>query len=271
MYGIVRKEKLAPNVKLFEVSAPAVAAKSRPGQFVILRVHERGERFPITIADADPEKGTVTIIFAEVGKSSKQLGRLGEGDAILNFSGPLGNATKIERYGDVLCVGGGVMAGALLYQVKALRNAGNKITTIIGARSKEHLILLDELRGNSDEFHVATDDGSEGFEGLEFLSDILESKRFAHVITIGPTSMQMAVSEMTRPYGTPTTVNLFPIMVDGTGMCGACRVSVGEETKFACVHGPDFDGHRVNFEELISRMRFYNPNEKIAMVLFDGR
>ncbi len=271
MYGIVRKEQLAPNIKLFEVSAPAVAAKSKPGQFVILRVHEKGERFPITIADADPQKGIVSIIFAEVGKSSIQLGRLNEGDFILNFSGPLGNATKIQNYGEILCVGGGVMAGALLYQMKALKNAGNKITTIVGARSKEHLILLKELKGYSDELYVATDDGSEGYEGLDFLEDMLNSKKFARVITIGPTSMQRAVSEMTKQYKIPTTVNLFPIMVDGTGMCGACRVSIGQETKFACVNGPDFDGHLVDYDELISRMRFYNPNEKIAMVLFDGR
>lgn len=270
MYGIVRKDKLASNIKLFDVHAPAVAVKSKPGQFVIVRVHEKGERFPITIADANPEKGLVTIIFAEVGKSSTQLGNLNEGDSILNFSGPLGNATKIRQYGDVLCVGGGVMAGALLYQMKALKNAGNRITTVIGARSKEHLILVDELRKYSDELHVATDDGSEGEEGLNFLGKILAEKKFAQAMTIGPTSMQMVVSEMTKPYGIPTTVNLFPIMVDGTGMCGACRVSVGNETKFACVHGPDFDGHKVNYEELINRMRFYNPSEKIAMVLFDG-
>jgi ferredoxin--NADP+ reductase len=270
MYGIVRKDKLSSNIKLFDVHAPAVAAKSKPGQFVIVRVHEKGERFPITIANANPEKGLVTIIFAEVGKSSTQLGNLNEGDSILNFSGPLGNATKIQQYGDVLCVGGGVMAGALLYQMKALKNAGNRITTVIGARSKEHLILVDELRKYSDELHVATDDGSEGEEGLNFLGKILAKKKFAQAMTIGPTSMQMVVSEMTKPYGIPTTVNLFPIMVDGTGMCGACRVSVGNETKFACVHGPDFDGHKVNYEELINRMRFYNPSEKIAMVLFDG-
>jgi ferredoxin/flavodoxin---NADP+ reductase len=270
MYGIVRKEQLAPNIKLFDVLAPAVAAKSKPGQFVILRVHEKGERFPITIADADPEKGTTTIIFAEVGKSSTQLGELNVGDSILNFSGPLGNATTIQNYGEVLCVGGGVMAGALLYQIKALKKACNRITTVIGARSKEHLILVDELKANSDEIHIATDDGSEGHEGIEFLKDILKTKKYNQVMTIGPTSMQKVVSEMTQPFGIPTTVNLFPIMVDGTGMCGACRVTVGEETKFACVHGPDFDGHKVNFDELISRMRFYNPNEKIAMVLFDG-
>jgi NAD(P)H-flavin reductase len=270
MYGIVHKEKLTSNIKLFDVYAPAVAAKSKPGQFVIVRVHEKGERFPITIADAKPEKGLVTIIFAEVGKSSTQLGQLNVGDSILNFSGPLGNATKIKKYGDVLCVGGGVMAGAMLYQVKALTSAGNRITTIIGARSKEHLILVDELRKQSNELIVATDDGSEGKEGIYFLRDMLTDRKFDQVMTIGPTSMQMIVSEMTKPYGIPTTVNLFPIMVDGTGMCGACRVSVGGETKFACVHGPDFDGHKVNYDELISRMRFYNPSEKIAMVLFDG-
>ena len=188
MYGIVRKEKLAPNIKLFDITAPAVAAKSKPGQFVILRVHERGERFPITIADADPEKGTVSLIFAEVGKSSIQLGELNEGDFILNLSGPLGNATKIKKYGELLCVGGGVMAGALLYQMKALKKAGNRITTIIGARSKEHLILVDELRKYSDELHIATDDGSEGKEGIAFLVDILKAKKFDEVITIGPTS-----------------------------------------------------------------------------------
>jgi len=270
MYSIVRKEQLAPNTKLFEITAPAVAAKSKPGQFVILRIHEKGERFPITIADADPEKGTVTIIFAEFGKSSTQLWKLEVDDSILNFSGPLGNATRIEKFGEILCVGGGVMAGALLYQMKALKKADNKITAIIGARNKEHLILIEEIRKFSDELYIATDDGSEGKEGIYFLKDILEKKKFDQAITIGPTSMQMIVSEMTRPYGIPTTVNLFPIMVDGTGMCGACRVTVGDETRFACVHGPEFDGHKVNYDELISRMRFYNPNEKIAMLLFDG-
>jgi ferredoxin--NADP+ reductase len=271
MYTILRKEKLAPNIKLIEVNAPAVAAKTRPGNFVIIRVHEKGERFPITIADANESRGSVTLIFAEVGKSSKQLGRLEEGDSILNLSGPLGNPTKIMNYGEMLCIGGGVMVGVLIYQMRAFKEAGNRITAIIGARSREHLILLDEAKAACDELYVATDDGSEGYEGIEFLADILRGRRFDHVFTIGPTSMQRAVSEMTRPYNTPTTVNLFPIMVDGTGMCGACRVSVGGETKFACVHGPDFDGHKVDYDELISRMRFYNPNEKIAMILFDGR
>ncbi len=270
MYEVVLKDRLAPNIVRFDVKAPAVAAKSRPGQFVIVRVHEKGERFPITIADADPKAGTLTLIFAEVGKSSKLLGKLGVGDQILNLSGPLGNATKVEKYGDILCVGGGVMAGAMIYQARALRGAGNRVTMIIGARSKEHLILLKEAKKLSDELIVATDDGSEGKAGIDFLPNLLEKHSFKHVFTIGPTSMQRAVSEMTKPLAIPTTVNLFPIMVDGTGMCGACRVSIGGETKFACVHGPDFDGHKVDYDLLISRMRFYNPNEKIAMVLYDG-
>ncbi len=270
MYEIMRKEDLSPNIKLFDVKAPAVAAKSQPGQFVIVRVHEKGERFPITIADADKKAGTVTIIWAEVGKSSKLLSTLNKGDNILNFSGPLGNATKIQNYGEILCVCGGVMAGAMLFQLKAFKAAGNKITTIVGARSKEHLILIEDIKKVSDEIFVATDDGSEGYKSLEFLDDVLKTHNFNHVFTIGPTSMQRSVSEMTKHYSTPTTVNLFPIMVDGTGMCGACRLTVNGETRFACVHGPDFDGHKVDYDELISRMRFYNPNEKIAMVLFDG-
>jgi len=270
MYEIVRKEKLSPNIKLFEVRAPAVAAKSKPGQFVIIRIHEKGERFPITISDANPVKGTINIIFAEVGKSSIQLGRLKEGEGVLNLSGPLGNATKMQNYGELLCVGGGVMVGALLYQIQALKKAGNRITTVIGARSKEHLILVDEARKVSDELIIATDDGSEGYEGINFLDSFFKEKKFNQVFTIGPTSMQREISEKTKLLGIPTIVNLFPIMVDGTGMCGACRLTVAGVTKFACVHGPDFDGHQVDFDELISRMRFYNPNEKIAMVLFDG-
>ncbi len=270
MYKVVKKEELTPTVKLFRVRAPAVARKAKPGQFVILRVYEKGERFPITIAGTDPQEGTIDLVFAEVGKSSKLLGKLGEGDSILNLSGPLGNATKVKNYGTILCVGGGVMIGALLYQMRALREAGNKIITLIGAKNAEHLFMVEEVKAQSDEFYLATDDGSAGHEGIDFLRDLLKERKFDHVFTIGPTSLQRMVSEMTQPYGVPTTVNLFPIMVDGTGMCGACRVTVGGETKFACVNGPDFDGHQVDFDELISRMRFYNPNEKIAMVLFDG-
>ncbi|MBM3291169.1 sulfide/dihydroorotate dehydrogenase-like FAD/NAD-binding protein [Candidatus Bathyarchaeota archaeon] len=271
MYEIVHKETLSHNVKLIEVSAPAVVKKTKPGQFVIIRIHEKGERFPITIADSNPVKGTLTLIYAEVGKSSSLLGKMKVGESILNLAGPLGNPTKIKNYGKILCVGGGVMVGALLLQLRALKNAGNEIITIVGARNKDHLILVDEIKKVSNKTYLATDDGSEGYLGIDFLSDILKENKFDHVFTIGPTSMQKIVSEMTNNYHIPTTVNLFPIMVDGTGMCGACRVTIGNTTRFACVHGPDFDGHQVDFDELISRMRFYNPNEKIAMVLYDGR
>ncbi len=269
MYRIIRKEALSPNVKLFEVEAPAVARKAKPGNFVILRTHEKGERIPITLAGSDPEKGTVTIVFAEVGKTSTQLGTLEEGDEILNLVGPLGNPIKVEKYGTILFVGGGVFAGALLYQIEALKEAGNKVVAVVGARSPEHLIFVDEIRAVADEFHVSTDDGALDLKGLGFLEELLKERKFDHVFTIGPTSMQRYVSEKTRPHGIPTTVNLFPVMVDGMGMCGACRVTVGGETKFACVDGPDFDGHRVDFEELISRMRIYTPQEKIAKVLYD--
>ncbi|KON31563.1 ferredoxin-NADP reductase [miscellaneous Crenarchaeota group-15 archaeon DG-45] len=269
MYRIVKKRALTSNIKMFEIEAPAVATKARPGNFVILRLHEKGERIPITLSDADPEGGTISIIFAEVGKSSAQLGALEEGDRVLNLAGPLGNPARIEKYGRVLGVGGGVFVGAFLYQIRALKEAGNRITAVVGARSPEHLILVDEVRAAADETYIATDDGEVGQAGLWFLEGLLQERRFDHVFTLGPTSMQRDVSEMTGPLGIPTTVNLFPIMVDGMGMCGACRVTVGGETKFACVDGPDFDGHRVDFEELISRMRVYNPQEKLAMVLYD--
>ena len=271
MYRIVEKVKLTPNAYRYTIQAPRVSKKAKPGQFVILRVHEKGERIPITITDSDPEKGTIDIIFAEVGKTSQLLGALEEGGDILNLSGPLGNETKIENYGKILCVGGGVMVGALHYQMEALKEAGNSISTIVGARSKEHLFMVEELDKLSDSLTVATDDGSQGYSNLDFMDELLEKEKFDHVIAIGPTSMQWMISNITKEHHIPMTVNLFPIMVDGTGMCGACRVTVGEETKFACVDGPDFDGHKVDFEELVSRMRFYNPNEKIAMVLFDGR
>ncbi|MGQ9679807.1 MAG: sulfide/dihydroorotate dehydrogenase-like FAD/NAD-binding protein [Candidatus Bathyarchaeia archaeon] len=266
MYRIIEKVKLTPTDKMLVIEAPEVARKAKPGQFVVLRINEKGERIPITIAGTDADKGTVTIVFAEVGKTSKDLGKLGVGDHILNFAAPLGNPIKVENFGTVLCVGGGVFVGALLYLIKELRQAGNKIITVVGARNSEHLIFLDDAEKLSDELYIATDDGSRGYKDLEFLKDLLKERRFEHVFTIGPTSMQRLVSELTRPHNIPTTVSLFPIMVDATGMCGACRVIVGGETKFACVDGPDFDGHKVDFDQLISRMRFYNSQEKIAMV-----
>jgi ferredoxin--NADP+ reductase len=269
MYKIVKKETLTPNVKMFQVHAPAVAHKARPGQFVIVRVNEKGERIPITIADADPEAGTVTIYFAEVGKSSTMLGKLEEGEDIMNFAGPLGNATEINRYGRVLCIGGGVFVGALLYMMRALKEAGNEIVAVFGYRNKDNVFLEEELREAADEAYVCTDDGSYGLKGMDVVDELLEKQEFGRVLSIGPTSLQMDLSEKTKPYGIPTRVNLFPIMVDGMGMCGACRVTVGGDTRFSCVDGPEFDGHQVDFEELIMRMRVYNPQEKIAMVVYN--
>ncbi len=267
MFKIIRKRALTPNVKLFEVEAPAVARKSKPGHFVILRTHEKGERIPITLAGNDPEKGTVTIVFAEVGKTSIQLGKLEEGDEILNFAAPLGKATPVKKYGSILCVGGGVFIGALLYQAKALKEAGNEVVIVLGARNEEELIFVDEARVIADELYLSLDDGSMELQGLEFLPEVLGKKKFDQVFAIGPTSMQRELAEITKPLGIPTIVNLFPIMVDGMGMCGACRVTVGGRTQFACVDGPDFDGHEVDYEELLSRMKVYTPHEKICKVL----
>jgi NAD(P)H-flavin reductase len=269
MYKIMTKKELTPNVKMFEVQAPAVAHKARPGHFVILRVNEMGERLPITIAGKDAEKGTVKIYFAEVGKSSTELGKLKVGDDILNFAGPLGNATDIKQYGDIICVGGGVFVGAMLYQIRALKEAGNRVVAVFGFRNKDHVMLEEEVREVADEAYICTDDGSYGLNGMDIIDKLLSEKKFNHVFAIGPTSMQKNLSDKTKPFHIPTKVNLFPIMVDGMGMCGACRVTVAGDTRFSCVDGPEFDGHDVDFDELITRMRVYNPQEKIAMVVYN--
>jgi len=261
-YRIVKKRTMTPNVKMLEVEAEAVAKRGKPGQFVILRVDERGERIPITLGGTHPKKGTINLYIAEVGSSSQQLGALNVGDSILNLSGPLGNPTEVKGYGNVLCVANGVFIGAHVFLIKSLKREGNRIFSVIGARTPDQLFMVDEARKASDESLVAEDG-----EGFGLLKRLFAEKRFDHVFTIGSTSMQRFVSDLTRPLGTPTTVSLFPIMVDGSGMCGACRVTVGGHTRFACVNGPDFDGHDVDFDELVSRMRYYTPQEKIAMVL----
>ena len=267
MFKIVTKKELTSNIKYFEVQAPAVAHKSKPGQFVIVRAKETGERLPITIAGTDPEKGTVYIYFAEVGKSSTELGQLKEEESILNFAGPLGNKVKIENYGKILCVGGGVFVGAMLYQIEAFMEAGNHVTAVFGYRNKDNVILEEEVKSIADEAYICTDDGSHGLEGMSIVEELLKKNKYDHVFTIGPTSLQKNLSDLTKPLGIPTNVNLFPIMVDGMGMCGACRVTVGGSTLFSCVDGPEFNGHEVDFDELIMRMRVYNPQEKIAMVV----
>jgi ferredoxin--NADP+ reductase len=244
-----------------------VARKANPGQFIIIRVSERGERIPITLAGADPERGLLEIYVAEVGASSKDICAMRRGEAIMNLSGPLGNPLPVKKYGRVLCVSNGVFVGANLYLVKALREAGNEVTAVIGARSEKHLFLVEETKLIASKVIVIGDESPEEKKSYDFLTKILNEKHFDRVFTIGSTSMQKRVSELTKPMGVPTTVSLFPVMVDGTGMCGACRVTVGGVTRFACVDGPDFDGHMVDFDELIRRMRYYTPHEKIAMVL----
>jgi ferredoxin--NADP+ reductase len=270
MYKILVKEDLGPKIKLFELEAPLLAAKAKPGQFVIIRIDEKGERFPLTIAGADAKKGTVKVVFNEVGKSTIQLGQLNQGESILNLVGPLGKESEIKNYGTVLCFGGGVLIPSLWYLVTELKKAGNKIIGVAGARTKELLVYKKELEDISDEFHITTDDGSEGNQGLEFLQEILDREKVDRVWVMSTAEATMkAVSEVTRPYEIKTIVSLAPIMVDGTGMCGCCRVTIDEGTEFACVDGPEFNGHQVDWDELMSRKRNYLPEERISSMLYE--
>ena len=269
MYKIIAKKELAPKIKLIEVLVPDIAAKANPGQFVILRLCETGERIPINLVNTNTRKGTITLVFNEVGKTTQQLGLLNQGDYIPNIAGPLGNPSEIQKFGTVLCIGGGVMIAPLLFQVSALRKAGNKLITVIGARIKDLLIFEKEMKDLSDEFYVVTDDGSKGYKGLDFLKDILSKRKINRVIVMGPVAMLKTVSEMTKPLGIKTIVTLTPIMVDGMGMCGACRVSVAGETKFACVDGPEFDGHQVDFDQLIKRQKMYLPEERLSALFHE--
>lgn len=265
MYKILVKQQLAPRVQLFEVEAPLVARKVQPGQFIILRTNEDGERIPLTVADFDRKKGTITLIFQEVGASTVELGHFNEGDSILDLVGPLGKATHIEKFGTIVCVGGGIGIAPVYPIARGMKEAGNEVISIIGARSEDILIYEQEMTAVSDELIITTDDGSKGRKALvtEPLKEILDSgKSISLVVAIGPVVMMKFVAEATRPYGVPTIVSLNPIMVDGTGMCGGCRVLVDNENKFACVDGPEFDGHKVDFDVLMSRQRMYKPHEK---------
>jgi ferredoxin--NADP+ reductase len=267
VYRIVNKQELAPSILLMDVEAPKVAAKAKAGQFIILRVDEEGERIPLTIADCDTHRGHVTIIFQEVGYSTRKLAQLKTGDYLLDFVGPLGQASEIENYGTVVCVGGGVGVAPVLPIAKALKEAGNEVISIIGARNKELLILENEMKNVSSELLIATDDGSYGHKGFvtDLLKQVLETREdIARVWGIGPVVMMRAVANTTKPFGIKTIVSMNPIMVDGTGMCGACRVSVGEETKFTCVDGPEFDGHLVDWDLAQRRMAMFKEEETIA-------
>ena len=270
-HKILLKQELAPRIKLMELEAPYVARAAKPGQFVVLRVHEKGERIPITIGKSDKERGTVTIAFQEVGKTTYHLGTLEEGDSVLDVVGPLGKPSEIENFGTVVAVGGGIGVPLLYPVVNGLKKAGNRIVFIEGARSKELLVMQDWFEPIVDEMHITTDDGSAGRKG--FVSDVLkemleEGKTVDRVFAVGPAIMMKVISEITRPYKIPTVVSLNSIMVDGTGMCGACRVEVGGETKFACVDGPEFDGHLVDFDLLMKRLAAYKEQEKRSLELF---
>ncbi len=266
MFEIVRREEMAGgSVVLNEIKAPLIAKKARPGQFVILRASEKGERIPLTMAETDPEKGTITIIYQVVGKSTALFKTLKEGDRYLDIIGPLGKPTDIEKYdGDVVCVGGGTGVAVLHPITRGLKEKGNNVIAIIGARTKDLLILEDKMKAASHELFVCTDDGSYGHHGFvtDVLKDILEKRDVKLVVAIGPVPMMKFVCDITKKYNVKTIVSLNPIMVDGTGMCGCCRVSVGGETKFACVDGPEFDGHKVDFDELMKRLRSYLEEEK---------
>ncbi|NSW82870.1 MAG: sulfide/dihydroorotate dehydrogenase-like FAD/NAD-binding protein [Syntrophothermus sp.] len=269
MYAIVFREELAPKIKLFKIEAPEVARKARPGQFIILRIDEEGERIPLTIADYDTNAGTITLIFQEVGKTTELLGELREGDSILDFVGPLGCPSEIENFGTVVCVGGGVGVAPVYPIARALKEAGNRVVSIIGARTRDMLIWENEMRQISSELYVATDDGTAGRKGFvtDVLVDVLARKKVDKVVAIGPVVMMQAVCRVT-PETVPVTVSLNPIMVDGTGMCGACRVEVGDATRFACVDGPEFDGHQVNWELVLQRSRMFVEEERLAMQSF---
>lgn len=265
MYRILKKQELSPGILEYDIEAPRVAKKALPGQFIVLRVNEEGERVPLTIADFDRERGIVTILFQVVGASTELLASLKEGDSILDFVGPLGQPSELsEHMGTVVFVGGGIGVAPVYPIARAAHELGNKVISILGAKTKDILIFEERMRAISDEVLITTDDGSYGIKG--FVTNAIEElikrgEKIDQVTAIGPGVMMKSVAEATRPYGIKTIVSLNPIMVDGTGMCGGCRVQVGEETKFACVDGPEFDGHLVDFKGLMARGRMYRTQE----------
>ncbi len=265
MFKIVRREEMAEGtVILNEIDAPLIAKKARPGQFVILKANEEGERIPLTMADTDPVKGTITIIYMVVGKSTAIFRDLKVGEGFQDVIGPLGKATHLDKVGKVVCVGGGTGVAVLHPITRGLKDIGNDVTCIIGARNKGLLIMEEQMKSASNDLRICTDDGSYGHHGFvtEVLKGVLDEGDVKLVVGIGPVPMMRAVSNITKEYGVETLVSLNPIMVDGTGMCGGCRVTVGGETKFACVDGPEFDGHKVDYEELMLRLRAYQEDEK---------
>ncbi len=273
MYKILERQDLVTNIHLFKVVAPAVAKKAKAGQFVVIRIDEKGERIPLTIADWDSKEGSVTIVFMEVGTTTRKLALLKAGDYIADFIGPLGLPTHIDRFGTVVCVAGGFAVATIVPVARAMREAGNRVISIMGARTKDLVFWEECLRSVSDQLIVTTDDGTYGRKGLvtEPLAELLENgNKIDRVIAIGPSIMMKFCAKTTEPFGVKTIVSLNPIMVDGTGMCGCCRVSVGGVTKFTCVDGPDFDGHQVDWDLLFARQRTYLDEEKLSFGQWQG-
>ncbi|MHC4459692.1 MAG: sulfide/dihydroorotate dehydrogenase-like FAD/NAD-binding protein [Planctomycetota bacterium] len=265
MFTIIRREEMSEGtVILNEIEAPMIARKAKPGQFVILKANETGERIPLTMAETDPDKGTITVIYMVVGKSTALFKTLLVGDGYQDVIGPLGKPTDVEKVGNVVCVGGGTGIAVLHPITRALKEIGNHVISIIGARSKDLLILEDKMKAVSHELLITTDDGSYGRKGFvtDALRDVLDKGDTQLAVAIGPVPMMKFVSKLTKEYGVKTIVSLNPIMVDGTGMCGGCRVTVGDQTKFACVDGPEFDGHKVDYDELMLRLQAYCEDEK---------
>jgi ferredoxin--NADP+ reductase len=267
MNKIVDKEYFSPNVIKLEVEAPLIARSRKAGHFVIVRLGEKGERIPLTISRVDLQKGTIFLVIQKMGVSSTKIGNLNVGDEITDLVGPLGKATHVEKYGTVVCACGGVGAAPMLPIAEAMKNAGNRVITVLAARTKELIILEEQLRNYSDELIVMTDDGSYGTKGLvtNGVEDVIKREKVDLCITIGPAVMMKFVSLLTKKYDIPTMASLNTIMVDGTGMCGACRVTVGGKTKFVCVDGPEFDAHQVDFDEMIMRLNAYKKEETDAM------
>lgn len=260
MFKIIDKEHFSEHVVKFEVEASEIARSRRPGHFVIVRVGDGGERIPLTIAASDPERGSITLVVQEVGVSTRKICALNVGDCFTDIVGPLGQATHIGKVGTVVCCGGGVGVAPLLPIVRAMKEAGNRVVTILAARTAELVILRDQVAPYSDEVIVMTDDGSLGRRGLvtEGLEDVINREKVDQVVAIGPAVMMKFVAKLTKKYDIPTMVSLNTIMVDGTGMCGACRVTVDGKTRFVCIDGPEFDAHKVDFDEMIMRLRSYN-------------
>ena len=267
MFDIVEARPLARGIKLFVIKAPRIARKQKPGQFVILRLDDRGERIPLTIADADPEAGTVTIVVQAIGKTTMLLSLLEAGDAILDMVGPLGKPSEIENFGTAVVVSGSVGTAMAYPTARELKRAGNKVISIVGARSKDLLVLEDEVRAVSDETYVVTDDGSYGDKGLvtDKLKELVAAGKVNYVLAVGPVPMMRAVAKLTAPDKIKTMVSLNSIMVDGTGMCGGCRVLVNDSSQFACVDGPEFDATQVNFEVLMQRNNMYREQERASI------